>query len=53
MPENNVKVAAIYVKWMKGWAKGNFKLSDADMKQYLYKKIKNVNLRGKLGTKLK
>ena len=33
MPENNVKVAAIYVKWIKGWARGIFKLLDADMKQ--------------------
>ena len=53
MPENNVKVAAIYVKWMKGWARGIFKLLDADMKQYLYRKIKNVNFWGKLSTKLK
>ena len=37
---------------MKGWARGTFKLSDADMKQYLYKKIKNVNFRGEIGTKL-
>ena len=42
MPENNVKVAAIYVKWMKGWARGIFKLSDADMKQHLYRKIKKT-----------
>ena len=42
MPENNVKVAAIYVKWMKGWARGIFKLLDADMKQYLYRKIKKT-----------
>ena len=40
MPENNVKVAAIYVKWIKGWARGIFKLLDADMKQYLHRKIK-------------
>ena len=42
MPENNVKVAAIYVKWIKGWARGIFKLLDADMKQYLYRKIKKT-----------
>ena len=43
MAENDEKVVAIYVKWMKGWARGIFKLFDAFMKQYLYRKIKNVN----------
>ena len=40
MAENDEKVVAIYVKWMKGWARGIFKLSDADMKQHLYRKEK-------------
>ena len=44
MAENDVKVVAIYVKWMKGWARGIFKLLDADIKQYLYRKIKKREL---------